>query len=562
MCGAPNAADNTVCDRCEAALMPIGGEDDAPLEPDSGRPPTTADQDAPAAPEETTESTSSLSRLFPGAKPGRGMPALPDEMHGQSRTMTGETDQPAESSPSPSEGSAESGASDDFTPGWLQEAMGKTDFSDSAETSAELPDWLQETNAPTSDASSPEPRAPFGGDSAPELPSWLRGDEEGGTESPQPPDQEQEELTLEPAALPSWLKSLQPEVVAFSDEIDLARKEAEASSGLLAGIPGPLPVEPIVAMPHIVAPIRQAEISEDVRAGQLLRKLQSRRAAAEAEVKQEAFRFPWQVIGYLVLLVALLVPLLLNTKLFNVERSPEPSKAFFKAVETMPQGSAVLMVFDYEADLMGEMEPEAKAILRHLSERNLRVVSISTVPQGPYLAQQAWNQVAKDDAQTQYGQQFINLGFLVGREIGLRSLVQGKFGLDRPDFTNGRLLHTYAAMKDLRNIHDVGAIIIVGSTPETIRIWLEQVGTKSQQVPILVAVPASVEPAVLPYYHAKQVKGIVVGLVGAADYELQTGHAPSSGAAIDSLSVGALAALFLMAVGALAAIGSNRRKRK
>jgi len=441
--------------------------------------------------------------------------------------------------------------------------MGDAHFPDSAEPSAELPDWLQETNATTSDAGHPEPQAPSGGESIPELPSWLRDDDKGGTESPQPPDQEQEEeLTLEPAALPSWLKSLQPEVVAFSDEIDLARKEAEASSGLLAGIPGPLPVEPIIAMPHIVAPIRQAEISEDIRAGQLLRKLQSRRAAAEPEIKQEAFKFPWQVIGYLVLLVALLVPLLLNTKLFNVERSPEPSKAFFQAVEAMPEGAAVLVAFDYEADLMGEMGPEAEAILRHLSARNLRIVAISTVPQGPYLAQQAWNHVAKDDAPTQYGQQFINLGFLVGREIGLRSLVQGEQSLNRPDFTNRRLLHTYAPMNDLHSLHDVRAIIVVGSTPETIRMWLEQVGTGSQQTPILAAVPAAVEPAVLPYYQSKQIKGFVVGLVGAADYELQTGHAPSNGAAIDSLSVGALAVLLLVAVGALTAIGSNRRKRK
>jgi len=556
MCGAPNAADNTVCDRCEAALTPIRGEDDATLsEPDLGRPPTTVERTAPAAPEETVEPSSSLSLLFPSTKPDRGMPARPDVTREQSQTAPGETDQPTE-------GSAESSAPDDFAPDWLQEAMGKADFSDSAEASAELPDWLQETSAPTSDDSPPEPHTPFEGDTPPELPSWLRGGEVGGAESPQPPDQEQEEITLEPAALPSWLKSLQPEVVAFSDEIDLARKEAEASSGLLAGIPGPLPVEPIIAMPHIVAPIKPAEISEDIRAGQLLRKLQSRRAASEPEIKQGAFKFPWQVIGYLVLLIALLVPLLLNTKLFNVERSPEPSRAFFQTVEAMPKGTAVLVAFDYEADLMGEMEPEAEAILRHLSARNVRVVSISTVPQGPYLAQQAWKHVAKDEAATQYGQQFINLGFLVGREIGLRSLVQGEQSLDRPDFTNGQLLHTYAAMSDLHSLRDVRAIIVVGSTPETIRLWLEQVGTKSQQTPILVAVPAAVEPAVLPYYHSKQIKGMVVGLVGATDYDLQTGHAPSSGAAIDSLSVGALAVLLLVAVGALAAIGSNRRKRK
>ncbi len=611
MCGAPNDAHNTACTRCGARLVPLTPgdlpEDAKPAGPTpqpEGPPaePAAPDQPSPvepvvepeptARPSLSEEAGAPLSRLFP--RPERtSEEAIEDEgdraepetiepvdLAARLSHVLGE-DAGAQSTPESEvdaalvdddhAASSPQSPDDEIVPDWLrsplEESVALADGEDAEPVP--LPGWLQDSEESVSTAlgtgaagwgkaEDEEWGAP---DDSPQsepdtgIPSWLLPAE--AKDQPPPPDAD---AAPEPemATLPDWLKSLQPEATSFAGKVEEALQRAESTSGLLTGVHGALPVEPIIAMPHIVGQIQETSVVEDTRAGKLLMRLLTGRQPAERAVTAERRPFPWRAIGHLVLLLALIVPLLVDSTLFNIEQSPAPAQALYSTVEAIPEDSFVLVAFDYEADLAGEMEPQAEAIMRHLRSRNQRIGAISLFPQGPFLAQQAWNRVSQDQADAQYGQSFVNLGFLVGREVGLRTLAQGHLQLDRPDFVRGQTLQNLPALAGVKSLEDIQLIVLIGARPDAIRWWVEQVGSHDSQKPLVAAVPASVEPAVRPYYHSGQLRGLISGLMGAADYDLQTGRPPAGGAAIDALTLGTATVLLLIAISALFTLVTRR----
>lgn len=619
MCGAPNAAQNNACTRCGARLVPLTpGNLLEDAEPDSPQAQTEGPQAAPAVPDQPSpaepfvepeptarprfseETASPLSRLFP--RPERtSEEASEDESDWEVLTAVEPVDLAArlshvlgEDAGAPAAESAgaqptpesemdaapvddqaadppQSPDDDEIVPDWLrsppEESAALADREDAEPVS--LPGWLQDSEESVSTAlgagaagwgkaedeewEAPDDSSQSEADTG--IPSWLLP----ADAEPQPPPPAADAAPGPAmATLPDWLKSLQPEAATFADKVEEALQRAESTSGLLTGVPGALPVEPIIAIPHIVGQIQEIAVVEDARAGKLLTRLLTGRQPSERAVTAERRPFPWRAIGHLVLLLALIVPLLVDSTLFNIEQSPAPAQALYSTVEAIPEGSFVLIAFDYEADLAGEMEPQAEAIMRHLRSRNQRIGAISLFPQGPFLAQQAWNRVSHDQADAQYGQSFVNLGFLVGREVGLRTLAQGPLQLDRPDFVRGQTLQNFPALAGVKSLEDIPLIVLIGARPDAIRWWVEQVGSHDSQKPLVAAVPASVEPAVRPYYHSGQLRGLISGLMGAADYDLQTGRPPAGEAAIDALTLGSAAVLLLIAVSALFTLVTRR----
>jgi hypothetical protein len=447
-------------------------------------------------------------------------------------------------------------------PDWLKGPLVETPSfaGEGTEEEAPAPDWLGGEAAPPAKVA-PESEWDSAGEkaaeTAAELPSWLKKPAERSGLWPEAAEKESEP---ELATLPDWLKSLQPEAASFADQVEEAIRRAESSSGLLAGVGAGLTVEPIIAMPHTTVPGEAMSVVEDVRAGQLLNRLLSGRKPPATAAMEEGRGFPWRALGHLALLLVLIVPLLANSKLFNVEHSAPAAQALFNTVEAIPSGSLVLMAFDYESDLSGEMDPQAEAIMRHLRRRHERIAAISVVPQGPFMAQEVWQRVAAEETQSGYGSEFVNMGFNVGREIGVRSLVQSPLNLNREDFAGARPLRDYAMFKGVRGIGDVHLIVLVASRPEFVRWWVEQVGSAKPDIPIVAAVSASVEPSVRPYLEAGQLRGLIAGLIGAADYDLQSGRPPAGEAAIDALTLGAAAVVLLIALGAIVALQSNRKR--
>ena len=83
---------------------------------------------------------------------------------------------------------------------------------------------------------------------------------------------------------------------------------------------------------------------------------------------------------YLSLLIAVAVPLLLKVHL-PVRVGPETEKVF-RAIDSIPSESVIMISFDMEASSLPEVQPVAEAIIRHAFQNDLRVVGLALFSEG------------------------------------------------------------------------------------------------------------------------------------------------------------------------------------
>jgi hypothetical protein len=386
-----------------------------------------------------------------------------------------------------------------------------------------------------------------------ELPDWLEV----------PPDFEEmlgeagvtsEEEEVARADVPAWLEALRPEGVEDVGEISGEDSPAEVT-GLLKDIGGTLGIEPILAIPPRAVPLEPgAPSSAAYERADLLRSVIREPARPGIEVadrsgveKLAASSVRWMT--FLVLAVAVVVPILLGS---DWSESNMPTGAgtqgMYDAIDGLPQGALVLVSFDYDPGVAGEMVPQARVVLSHLLGRGVRLLSVSLTPEGARLSRQVFEEVA-DDYGYRYGEDYLSLGYVVGVEAGPRSIMEG--------------IRTPGWSELVGDGEDLALIVEFAGDPQYLRLWLEQV-QGPYGLPMVAGVSATVDPFARPYYRnqaQRQLLGLMTGLVGAAEYERISGEAGPALASMDSQSMAHVALILLILVGNLAYFGNSLRGR-
>jgi len=217
---------------------------------------------------------------------------------------------------------------------------------------------------------------------------------------------------------------------------------------------------------------------------------------------------PW--LAGLLLVAAILLPFFLRGVVPGAHTVPasSPAAALANSVQNLQPGDTVLVSFDYDPGMSTELDWPASIVLNALKQKGVNLLLMGTTPTGPGLAARFdWT-----------GAQVVNLGYLAGQEMGLQRLASGLtettlagFGVAAPDSPFG-----------VRSLSDVKLILTVASSQETVRWWVEQVGTQVQ-TPIAAIVSGAIEPAIRPYYASGQLSGLVSGWVGGQAYRQASG---------------------------------------
>jgi len=214
-----------------------------------------------------------------------------------------------------------------------------------------------------------------------------------------------------------------------------------------------------------------------------------------------------------VILVVIFVPEL--HELIQPPEMPE-AKAFYNVIEGLPEGSKVLLVLDYDASLDGELTPQARAMIWHLLRKDLGIVTISLNPQGTAIVQDLFQERARYAPEGLY----VNLGYLPPHPASLQAFIRSPFGGTTLFGTTDGAAQTALGQRVSR-FDDLDLIVTVSGTQDHVRWWIEQVGSQ-RPVHIIAGVSAAIAPHVQPYYSdtgSGQLKGMLVGLAGAAAYE-------------------------------------------
>jgi len=380
------------------------------------------------------------------------------------------------------------------------------------------------------------------------LPEWLSPESES-KEAGEPV----EGSDLTPAELPGWLAAMRP---AREDrrEADIDSGAVE-SSGPLSGLRSVLPAEPEITRfkkPPVYSAKLQVTNSQLAHAD-IFKKLLS------DEVESEPIPEPPLVSSQRILrwLIALILTAIIGfvvvdgSQLVPLPKAiPDATLASSRIINAIPDQAPILLAFDYEPGLAGEMHAAAAAVVDHLMLKGARLTLVSTLPTGPAVAEYFIQSVQKQHGYTS-GLQYINLGYIPGGAAGLLSFVRTPQWV-LPLSYEGMDPWKTRPLQGVNALSDFALLVVITDNSDTARSWVEQVEPRIGDTPMLAVVSAQAEPMVRPYFgtaQTSQIQGIVSGITGGAAYEVAMGRTNLGRIYWDAFSASLVIAVGVILVG-------------
>ena len=220
-------------------------------------------------------------------------------------------------------------------------------------------------------------------------------------------------------------------------------------------------------------------------------------------------RWIYVITGLLVLL-PLLWPLNLP-----LEPSP-PVRAYHDAIAALPPGSTVLMSCDFDPASRPELEPMARTTLRQLFRAHCKVVVVVLYQGGALLVDGIVQEVARECRQVD-GVDYVNLGYKAGDEavmVLMGQSIPGTFPRDQA----GRDVTRLPIMQRVRNYSSCALLVSLSVGYPGTKEYVQQVQGRFH-IPIVAGVTAVSAPTLYPYLQTGQLRGMLGGMAGAAEYE-------------------------------------------
>ncbi len=265
----------------------------------------------------------------------------------------------------------------------------------------------------------------------------------------------------------------------------------------------------------------------------------------------------WIFLG---IALAVAIPIITGYALPQGRPAP-PTVRLFQFVEDLEPGDVVMVAFDYSPSSMPELHPQAYAVVRHLLQREIRVLSVSLNPQGTALGREVLAELAHElDAED--GVDFVHLGFMPGGSqviLGMGESITRVY----PNTPDGRRTADLPVMEGVRNYDDIALLVdfAAGNLPFS---WIAFAGERYNQE-IAAGITAVMATDLYPYLQSGQLIGLINGLKGAAEYELLLDLDPVEAPGMLGMSAQAIAHLLiivLVIVGNIAYFASGRHRRR
>jgi hypothetical protein len=547
-----------------AEQIPSWLSETQPAEPVADEPSLWSDQPPAADPLSPAIADTQLDSQLP-AEPAAPAPGRYDDLPEWLRP----SDQ-ADAPPAPAKGQ-------DLPP-WLRDEGGPAPAT-AVPGDASLPTWLR--GAPTEAAPTPQPSATQPAQPTPAGFDWFED------QADRPPE------TTTPAAdaglvggieLPAWLRppdAEPPREISPADARSLdwltrlgAQEEEESATPVAA------------PTPKLSPPKMPGRTAGQVEALALLERLAAKPfpAAAPVPTVAEPAILRWlrpEQLLYIVLLLAVVLALLMPAPGWLGITTPPvaPGAAdLFNQIDRLSESDIVLIGYEWDARRSGELRPIEQAVIDHLIQRKVKMVLVSTDPQGTLLLFDLRDRLAASGYRPS-GQDYILLGYKPGAELALRALARNFRASLASDFQGMNATEPGTLATDLATgqprlaqLADLSMILVLGDEPADVQGWMEQVHTSARKpdgsfVPFGFLLPAEAAPIVQPYLSQPSIYHLA-GTQGALAYQQLRGGSgmPAEQIAIATQQqrLGMLVYILLFVVGAIAvgAAGVAARRRR
>ncbi len=220
---------------------------------------------------------------------------------------------------------------------------------------------------------------------------------------------------------------------------------------------------------------------------------------------------------FLLMFLAVAVPILLQLRF--PEKPTRLVEDTFEAVDKLPEGSEVLLAWDWDPASEGELAPMATAFARHCCEKKHKMVFLSLWPVGPQMIDDTIEKVIKADfPHMVYGEDYVNLGFKPGNEGVIKVIVTDLRQLYTTD-ARGTNVDRIPIMRGIKTVRDFDLVINVSAGYAGTKEWVQYAATPYPEEVKLVAGTTGVTAPQLYPYIPEQLVGMLGAIKGAAEYE-------------------------------------------
>lgn len=402
-----------------------------------------------------------------------------------------------------------------------------------------------------------------------DLPDWLNEavpDEIVEEDVVLPTQEVPGDVDIAPADLPNWLQAMRPvEAVAPVETPEKTSVKTapgvEESIGPLAGLSDVLPAEPDIV--HFGSPSTPVTGFNLTKAQQGYSQLLHALVVSEEDVLKPTRRkvaLPQQILRWVIagfLYAVVIIPIFWESSAVSL---PDTSDTIIEIqdmavkIDSLQENDTVLIAFEYQPGLSGEMEAAAAAVVDHLLTQGITPVLISTQPTGPSLAEK-FLQNTQSQHLTITDNQYINLGYISGGSAALLNLASNPRAAVPLLLEDGSSVWEQGSLINIHTIRDFAMVLVITDDADTARGWIEQVQPNlidpQNPTPMTMIVSAQAEPLVYPYYltFPKQVDGLVSGIAGGAYYESFTNRPGPAGEYWDAFSAGLTIAILIIIFG-------------
>ena len=221
-------------------------------------------------------------------------------------------------------------------------------------------------------------------------------------------------------------------------------------------------------------------------------------------------------IIFLIVGLSVLIPLL-KPEWVNLPIRPRPeSQIVFNEINKLNEGDKILLSFEYGPSTKPEIHPMSIAILKHLFAKNIQVYGFALWPDGNFMSTEAFSEVSHDYGK-KYGIDYVNLGYKPGAEAVVKGIAADIRALYTVDL-KGTPIDDIPMMKDVVNVENFDFVFSLSAGFPGSTEWV-QYACDPKNIPMSTGVTSIQVTDILPYVENGQIRGILAGMPGAAEYE-------------------------------------------
>ncbi len=263
---------------------------------------------------------------------------------------------------------------------------------------------------------------------------------------------------------------------------------------------------------------------------------------------------------WIFIIIALVVLLPLFFPIGLPIRPTDSTQTAYDAMDDLEHGSNVLVSFEYGPSTKPEIHPMTYAVLRHLFKNGHKVYITCLWPDGQFMAEEAIEEIAEQEFNLTYGKDYVLLGFRPGNEAVVKGIVSNIRKLYSTD-ARGTLTDKIPMMEGINQLADFDFIFTASAGyPGTVE-WV-QYGADPTGVPMSTGVTSIQVNEVMPYVQSGQVKGILAGMPGAAEYEKLVGVPGIGTSGMDAQSIAHLVIVLFIIFGNVTFFIERQRQKK